>query len=207
VRALNRPEVVARLEVGYRGSFITNAGYNPFSTSDYLPAFSMALTRTVATQGRFSFAPGLAWDHSASSATSRGDSASLVFNRLTVPLEGRLRFGRWGFAFVRAAPGVALLHARVLDPSFPATPLSKSQWLFAADASAGYAFPLWTRALDARRVLRLWVQGDGGYGWVAEERLNLGPDLGSNSQLANGVDLGPVALRGAFFRLAVAASF
>jgi hypothetical protein len=122
---------------------------------------------------------------------------------LTVLLEGRARFGRWGYAFVRAAPGVALENLEVDDPSVPNDALTKSRWLFAADLSGGYAFPLWTRAGTSQLLSNFWAQADGGYGIVADDRLDLTP---SEQGRADGVDLGVLALRGAFFRLSLAAS-
>ena len=55
---------------------------------------------------------------------------------------------------------------------------------------------------------RLWLQADGGYGWVASERLNLGPTLASgDARIVSGIDLGTISLSGPFFRVAAAASF
>jgi hypothetical protein len=197
-------EVVGRFEIGYRGSFVTDAGYNPFSTRDYLPQLSIGVTRTLAGRGPWSFAAGVAWDNASTGATSLGDTTSLTLNRLTVLLEGRARFGRWGYAFVRGAPGIALENLEVDDPSVPNNALTKSRWLFAADLSGGYAFPLWTRAGTSSHLLsQLWVQADGGYGIVADDRLDLTP---SGQGRADGVDLGVLALRGALFRVSLAAS-
>jgi hypothetical protein len=194
---------MTRLELGYRGSFVINPGYNPFSTNDYLPQFSLAATRTVFTQGRFSFAPGFAWDYGGSSATARGDTTSLSMHRLTVPLEGRAHFGDWGYAFVRAAPGLAALKAEVDEPSAPEA-LTKSKWVFATDVSAGYAWLAAPRNSGRALVGRLWLQADVGYGWVADMRLDLTP---GNQPRANGIDLGTLAMNGAFFRIEAAASF
>ena len=56
--------------------------------------------------------------------------------------------------------------------------------------------------------MRLWLQADGGYSWVAQERLDLGPALASgDARIASGVDLGNISLSGPFFRVAAAASF
>lgn len=204
---VDRREVMTRFEMGYRGSFAPDSGFDPFSTNDLLPEFSMLASRTVFAVGRFSFAPGFAWDHGGAGATARGDTTALTINRLAVPLEGRVHFGRWGYAFARVAPGLAALHAEVDEPSAPA-PLSKTQWLFATDLSAGYAWLAWPRFQASEMVARLWLQSDVGYGWVAQERLNLGPDLPSGSaQRVDGVDLGPISMSGAFFRVAAAVSF
>lgn len=195
-----------RLEMGYRGSFVPSAGFDPFSTNDFLPQFSISASRTLLSRGAFSFAPGLAWDYGASSATARGDATSLAMHRLTVPLEGRVHFVPWGYAFLRAAPGVVALAAEV-DDSSSAANLIKNRWLFATDVSAGFAWLVWPQR-GAGHVPRLWLQADGGYGWVASERLDLSPALASgDARAVSGVDLGGVAMSGAFFRAAAAVSF
>jgi hypothetical protein len=196
-----------RVEAGYRQSFVPSAGYNPFSTNDSLPQFSLAASRTIFGDQRLSFAAGLSWDVGSSSAFDRGDHASIGVHRLMVPLEERVHFGVWGYAFARAAAGVASLHTSLDDASAAAT-LSKTQWLFASDLSAGYAFLAWPRTPEVASPVRLWIQADGGYGWVASERLNLGPDLASGDQrIVSGIDLGTISLSGPFFRAAAAASF
>jgi hypothetical protein len=197
-----RHETVGQFELGYRGSFVTSAGLNPFSTDDYLAQLSLVASRTLFVRGPLSFAGGVSWDHGGTSATSRGDATSLLLDRLTVPLEGRLQFRRWGYAFLRVAPGAAALRVEVDDPSAPA-PLKKSQWAFATDLSAGYSFPIWTVAHGAHGVSRLWLQAEGGYGWMPDASV----DLGTGAMQASNVNLAPIAMRGGFFRAAVAASF
>jgi hypothetical protein len=199
-----------RLEMGYRGSFVPSAGYDPFSTNDLLPQFSVAASRTLVRLGRVSLAAGLAWDHGNSRATARGDEASLEVERLTVPIEGRLHFqarGFGGYAFLRAAPGLVSQHAE-LDDSSAAAPLSKTNWLFATDLSAGFAWLVWPETREPAHVARLWLQADGGYGWVANQRLDLGPALASgDARVVSGIDLGTITTSGAFFRVAAAVSF
>jgi hypothetical protein len=206
-RGVDRLKSMWRFELGYRGAFVSEAGFNPFSTQDYLAQVSMGGSRTVFTRGSFSFAPGLSWDYGRSSATARGDAASLEVHRLVVSLEGRVHFGAWGYVFARAAPGVALENAEVDDPTAPMA-LTKSRWLFATDLSAGYAYPLWPRAAPSEFTPRVWLQADGGYGWIATQALTLAPDLPSGDmRLASGINLGSLTIRGAFFRIAAAVSF
>ncbi|HSY24110.1 MAG TPA: hypothetical protein VK841_18415 [Polyangiaceae bacterium] len=200
VRPIER-DLVARVELGYRGSFVTNAGYNPFSSNDYLGQFSLLASRTLYVAHPFAFAAGIAWDYAGGGDFARGSQSSLTLDRLTVPLEARLHFGDWGYAFARVAPGVAFVRTEIDDPSAPA-PLAKERWLFATDVSAGYSFPLMVRSGASARTPRAWLNADGGYGWVANERLDLMPGGG-----ASGVDLGTLALNGAFFRIALAASY
>jgi hypothetical protein len=204
---VDRLEVMWRFELGYRGAFVTDPGYDPFSTQNFFPQVSMVASRTVYVRGHFSYAPGIAWDYGRTSATARGDAASLEVHRLVVPLEGRMHFGQWGYVFLRAAPGVALENAEVDDPT-GAAPMSKSRWLFATDVSGGYAYPIWPRTNRYEVGPRVWLQADGGYGWIVGQRLNLAPDLSSGDlRLASGVDLGSLTMRGAFFRVGAAVSF
>jgi hypothetical protein len=194
-------ETIGRLEIGYRQSFVTNAGYNPFSANDYLPQFSVLASRALYAAHPFALAAGIAWDYASAGSLARGSQSTLTLDRLTVPLEGRLYFRDWGYAFVRVAPGLAFVRTEVDDPSAPA-PLAKERWLFATDASAGYAFPIVPRTGPSSHTPRGWLEASGGYGWVASEHLDLTPGGG-----ASGVDLGTLALNGAFFRIAVAASY
>jgi hypothetical protein len=205
--AVDHRQSMWRVELGYRGSFLPDSGYDPFSTNSFLPQSSLVASRTIFTWGRLSFAAGLAWDHGASSASARGAPASLEMNRLTAPLEGRVHFGPWGYAFVREAPGVAQQRAQIDESSAPA-PLYKNRWLFATDLSAGWALLIAPRRAASSRVFRMWLQGEGGYGWVAGERLALTPDLpSSDPRRTSGVDLGNISTSGAFFRISAAASF
>jgi hypothetical protein len=204
---VDRREGMWRIESGYRGSFVTSSGYDPFSTDGYFPEFSLAASRLLFARGRFSFAAGLAWDFGHSAATARGDTSSFDMQRFTVLLEGRIHFGPWGYAYARAAPGATMEHAEIGDESSPAL-LEKTQWLFATDLSAGYAWLVWPRGEESLLEPRIWLQGEGGYGWVAQERLALAPALPSGSlERATGVDLGNLSMQGAFFRVAAAVTF
>jgi hypothetical protein len=204
---MQRLKSMWRFELGYRGTFVTDRGLNPFSTQDYFSQVSLVASRTLYARGPFSFAPGLAWDYGRSAATARGDGSSLEVHRFAVPLEGRMHFGARGYALLRAAPGIALENAEINDPSAPA-PLTKSRWLFATDLSAGYAYPVWSRVDSPDLVPRIWLEADGGYSWIVAQRLNLSPDLpAGDPRLASGADLGSLAMSGPFFRVAAAISF
>jgi hypothetical protein len=206
VRSRGANDVIGRLEIGYRGVFVTNAGYNPFSTQDYFSGISLGLTHTVYSRQRLSFAMGFAWDYGSSGATSRGDATTLSVHRLTVPLEGRIHVGSWGYAFLRVAPGAAYERME-LDEVSATSALTKSQWLFATDASVGYAVPLIPMPERVRRSVDVWLQSDVGYSWVADQRLALAPST-TDHEMADGVDLGTsLGLRGAFFRIAAAVSY
>ncbi len=196
-----------RLELGYRANFVTNAGYNPFASQDYLGQLSIAATRTLFVSGPFVLASGLAWDYGRSSSTARGDPSSLEMQRLLVPIEGRVHFGRWGYALLRAAPGVAVENAEVDDAAVSA-PFTKNRWLFAGDVSGGYAFPVVVRTGPSRSSPSMWLEADGGYGWAVAERLDLTAQTSASAAaVASGIDLGTLTMRGAFVRFSGAVAF
>jgi hypothetical protein len=100
-----------------------------------------------------------------------------------------------------------MVKAQIDDSSSP-VPLAKTQWLFATDLSAGYAWLVWPRW--ERNVVepRLWLQGEVGYGWIAGEHLTLAANLPSGSpDRVSAIDLGDLAMQGGFFRIAAAVSF
>ena len=191
-----------RVELGYRGAFVTQYGYSMFSTQDYFSQMSLVASKTLFVWGGYSFAPGIAWDYGAASATDRTwDTASLDVHRFSIPLEGRAHVGTWGYAFVRAAPGVAFEEAEVTE-STSSVDLKKTQWLFATDVSAGFAArPLLKRGPGL--LFSPWLQADVGYGWIVSQRLNLTQNSPAPSV---GADFGTLAMQGAFFRISLAAS-
>jgi hypothetical protein len=208
IPGVDRREGNWRVEAGYRGSFISQSGYQAFSNNGYLPEFALTASHTMFRHRPFSLALGLGWDVGGSGASLRQvDHTSLGMNRFTVTLEGRLHFGPWGYAFVRAAPGVAVLDAEVDDAGSPA-PLKNEAWVSAGDIGAGYAWLVGPRSEGSKLEPRFWLQCEGGYGWVAGEELALQPALASNSPIrTTGVDLGSLAMQGGFFRIAVAVTF
>ncbi len=190
-------------EIGYRGSFVSDSGMNAFSTKDYLAQFSLGATRKMLERGRFAFAPGLIWDYGSSTATARGAASSLAVHRLSIPLEARFRVTPWLFAFVRTAPGVSSLSARVEDSSAPA-PLVKSEWVPTMDLSAGASW----RFVRVNDRVGCWLTGEGGYGWSKSMALNMSPDVQSDDpRRTSETDLGRLALRGGFMRFGAALSF
>ena len=59
------------------------------------------------------------------------------------------------------------------------------------------------------RSARLWVIGEGGYGWASSSDLRLAPDADDTSspERVSDVNLGMLAMRGPMFRILVAATF
>jgi hypothetical protein len=192
-------------EIGYRGALVRDAGYDPFSTNDWLGQLTLSGSRVLVTRGRFALAVGAAWDYGHASATARGAASDLTVHRLTVPLTVRYSLARWLYLYATVAPGAAHEDARLADPSAPA-PLVHSAWLASADASAGAAYSF----LETGPV-SWWLRAELGYGLTAPMSLAMSPDLPSSdprtpTQLGT-TGLGSLALSGSFGRVALAVAF
>ena len=109
------------------------------------------------------------------------------------------------YLFARLAPGLLHGSAEIDDASSPAgATLGATFDTFSVDMGAGAALRL-TTAAHAR--LGVWLVADGGYGWAPAQTLVLSPSLGSDSDKAGSLDLGALAPRGGFFRVALALSY
>ncbi|MGH7439409.1 MAG: hypothetical protein ACRENE_27285, partial [Polyangiaceae bacterium] len=195
-----------RAEVAYRGSFISDAGLGPFSISQYFGQASLAASRTLWRQDSWSLAPGVAFDFGGTSASARNQASSLSMDRVSVSIEGRRHLGPWGYAFVRLAPGLALESAEIDEGSGPPGGLQQSAWLFSTDVSAGYAWLVAPRYDRFEQKVRIWLQADVGYGWVAGDELALRAPAASGGGTV-GVDLGSLSMSGPFMRFGAALSF
>jgi hypothetical protein len=192
--------------IGYRGSWVENSGYAPFSSNDYMPAFSLAASRLVFARGAFAFTAGAAWDYGSTGAQARGSDASLTVHRLTAPLAMHYRVLRWLDLIATVAPGAQYQGASIQEPSAVA-PLVASSWVPCGDASLGVAWGFAHTSIGpVPFIFRLTAEG--GYAWAAPMSLAMTPDLPSNSPERVGpTDLGTLAMNGAFGRIGLAVGF
>ena len=190
---------------GVRTLYIKGAGYDPFSSNDALVQFSLSASRAVVRSGPWTLAAGLALDVGGSSSSARGDHTSLSLTRLSGLAEARYQSRPRYYLFGRLLPGYLHGSASLEELSSPVTSnLSASFDTFAFDVSAGGALRLADVGLSRVGV---WLTADGGYAWAPAEHLVLSPDLGADQSKAGGVDLGSLAVRGGFFRIALALSY
>ena len=188
-------------QIGMRSTFVTDPGFDPFATDNVLTSFSLGASRTVFDSDAFSLAPGIFWDYGARSATARGALTSLSSHRLSAALEGRYHFAPWGYGLVRVTPS-AIQQSAELNDSLAAAPFVASGWTFGLDASAGAAFLLGPHGAASTAPLHWWLAAEGGYGYASSASLLMRPDVSSDDPRRNGnLDLGRLALGGAFFRL------
>jgi hypothetical protein len=203
-RPLVRPPVW-EVEAGLRTMFIKDAGYDPFSADDALAQFSLTATRALVRRGDLALAAGVGLDLGGSSATARGASSSLTLTRVSAVAEGRYQPLSRLYLFGRLAPGLLHGSATIDDASSPAASgLTGNFDSFSLEASGGGALCFGD---IGRPHLGAWLVADGGYGWAAAKPLVLAPNLGSDQSKGGTLDLGTLAARGAFFRIAVALSY
>ncbi|MFL5307220.1 MAG: hypothetical protein ACJ8F1_18535 [Polyangia bacterium] len=193
------------LAAGVRTLYIKGAGYDPFSSDDAFVQFSLAGSRALVRRNDLSLAGGIGLDVGGSSAHARGSATDLRMTRVSALIEGRYQPARRVYFFARVAPGLLHGSAEIDDASSPAgAKLAATFDAFAVDVGAGAALRLGT---VARAQLGAWLVADGGYGWAPAQSLVLSPSLGSDSDKAGTLDLGTLAPRGGFFRVALALSY
>jgi hypothetical protein len=193
------------LAAGVRTFYIKGAGYDPFSSNDAFVQFSLAGSRALVRHDDLSLAAGIGLDVGGSSAHARGSATDLRLTRVAALIEGRYQPASRVYFFARVAPGLLHGSAEIKDASSPAgATLGATFDTFALDVGAGAALRLGT---FARPRLGVWLVADGGYGWAPAQSLVLSPSLGSDSDKAGALDLGTLAPRGGFFRVALALSY
>ncbi|HEY4393854.1 MAG TPA: hypothetical protein VGP64_07325 [Polyangia bacterium] len=196
---------VWEVTAGVRTNYLKSAGYDPFSSNDALVQFSAIGTRTVIRRDRLALVAGVGLDVGGSSADARGAPSSLTLTRVSALAEGRFQPAWRFYLFARLAPGLLHGAATISDASSPATSgLTGDFDAFALDAAAGGAFCLGDLG---RAHVGAWLVADGGYGWAPDQRLVLAPPLGADQSKAGTLDLGTLAARGGFFRIALALSY
>jgi hypothetical protein len=188
--------------VGLRETFVTNAGFDPFSTNNALPQVSIDAGRAFFASGPFSLAGLLVFDAGSVKATARGADTSLGVYRITAGAEGRYHFWRRFYVFGRIAPGALYSNATLTDP-VAAVDRHSNSWAFTSDFSLGTAFEFAGEQRGASSRPRGWIGADGGYGWAQTTKLV----FESNGSSASGparpepIRLGDLAVRGGFFRV------
>ncbi|MEZ4221929.1 MAG: hypothetical protein R3B13_13435 [Polyangiaceae bacterium] len=196
-----------QLFAGMRGAFVGNEGYDPFAEKDFMGQGSLAVGRTVYTQGNLSVAGMLFYDGSGHESTARGEATRIALHRFTLGPE--LRFHLLPQLYLYARPSAGPLRAAArLDEGATGTELYAADWLIAVDGFAGVAGELLDLS-GAKGELRIWAAAEGGYGWTSSMDLQFTPDedVGGAPQRTAAVDLGTFAARGPAFRGMVGVSF
>jgi hypothetical protein len=196
-----------QLSAGVRTAFVSNPGYDPFSDKDTLIQFSIGGGRTLYAQGMFAVAAIGFYDYGNRRGSARGEPTELEVHRLSLGPELRAHLLPVLYAFARPS-AAALRTSASLEESTTNSILHARAWTVGFDVTAGAAFRLLSfgRGESAPRV---WLVGEGGYGWSSSSDLRLATDPddeGAPERVAE-VDFGSLALSGPMFRISVAATF
>ncbi len=198
--SLGRHQQHLVLGIGVRTTFIADAGFDPFSEEDALPQVTLDAGAVLWTSDALSIAALVGWDYGSSSSSARGAQTSLDVHRLWLAAEARYHLLRRLYAFGRLAPALLESKATLNDATVNAQ-REASSWVMGADLSLGAAYEVVGHKNGAVRSARGWLGLEGGYGWAASSDLMLEveEDAAAPSRTA-ALDLGELALRGAFVR-------
>jgi len=203
--ALGNHQKNVRLEIGARTQFVNSHGFDPFSTNDVLPQLSLGASFAFWKQDRLSLAAMAGFDYGGSDASLRSDKASLDVRRFTLAPEARYHLLRVLAVTARVGPTLTREAAEVQGALGT---MLKTGWKFGVDATAGAALELWGYENGASGKPRLWLMGEGGYGWTAPMSLSFKPeDESSVPQRLTALDLGELSLAGPLFRITAGVSF
>ena len=204
--ALGNHQRNVRVEIGARTQFVKSSGFDPFSTNDVLPQVSLGASITVWRQDKLSLAGVAGFDYGSSSANLRSDRASLDVRRFVLAPEARYHLLRILALTAKVGPTLTREAAEMSGP-LDSTML-KTGWKFGFDATAGAALELWGYENGASHKPRLWLMGEGGYGWAAPMKLTFKPETaGAVPQRLSALDLGELSLAGPLFRITAGLSF
>lgn len=194
-----------QLTFGMRNSWIGNAGFDPFATTDSLTQVSIGGTRALFVAGDLSFAAGVQLEGGSRHATARGADSSIYVLRPGAVLEGRYHLHRDLYASVKLVPHAVRVSASLEESSAAAT-LEQVDWRFGMDASAGVAWNF-VRTLGGNVVPGWWLWTDFGYGFTQSKDIVLKADTDASPASKQQLGLGPLALNGVLLRAGIALTF
>jgi hypothetical protein len=205
-QALGSHQRHLRLDLGVRTQFVSDAGLDPFSENDVVPQLSLGASYAFWARDKLSVAGAFGFDYASWSAKARSNETSLDLQRFTLGPEARYHVLRVLVVTAKVAPSLTRQSASLSTGL--ATDLAKVTWKGGVDATAGVAVEVFGFHSGLSRSPRLWVTGEGGYGWTAANRLILRPDDADDApQRLEPVDLGDLSLSGPLFKISAALSF
>lgn len=195
-----------RLELGARTQYVSSAGLDPFSENDAIPQLSLGASYAFWAHDKLSLAGVLGFDYSGWSAQARSADASLNLHRFALGPEARYHVLRVLAVTAKLAPTLTR-QAAVLTTGV-GSDLKDVAWKAGFDATAGVAVEVFGFHSGKSRLPRLWLTGEGGYGWTASNDLVLRPDdAGDAPQRFQPVNLEDLSLSGPLFRITAGVSF
>jgi hypothetical protein len=206
VEALGTHQRHLRLDLGARTQYVSSAGLDPFSENDAIPQLSLGASYAFWSRDKLSLAGVFGFDYSDWSSRARSAEASLDLRRFTLGPEARYHVLRILVVSAKLAPTLTR-QAAVLTTGV-GSDLKKVAWKGGFDATAGVAVELFGFHSGTSRLPRLWLTGEGGYGWTASNGLVLQPEEADDApQRFQPVDLEDLSLSGPLFKISAALSF
>ena len=204
--ALGNHQKNIRLEIGVRTQYIKSDGFNPFSERDVLTQLTVGASWAFWAHNKLSLAAYGGLDYGGTSAALRSHDASLDLVRFALAPEARYHVLRVLALTAKVGPTLTRESAEISSPL--GSPLLKTGWKFGFDATAGAALELWGYSNGASKKPRMWVMGEGGYGWTAPLQLTFQPEnSGAVPQRLTSLDLGELVVGGPLFRITAGLSF
>lgn len=205
--ALGNHQKNVRVDLGLRTQYIKGSAYDAFSENNALNHLSLGASWAFWARDRWSLAGAFGFDYGTTSASLRSDEASLDVVRFGVAPEARYHLLRLLALTAKLGPTLTREAVSVTGGGLD-TDLSRTAWRFGFDATAGAAVELAGYASGQSHKPRLWIAGEGGYGWTAPMKLNLKPeDAGAAPQRLAALQLGDLSVSGPLFRITAALSF
>ncbi len=191
------------LMLGARMTWVSSAGFDPFSSGDVLPQLAVRVGGVVWQKERMSLAIAVDWAGGGANDRARGEPSSIAIHRVGAGAEGRWHVLNSLFGYVRVAPG--LLYSRVSLGSGDSR-LVGDDFDFSADGAAGLAYRFGGSPDGRKRSARLHVFAEGGYSLATKSDLALqtGEDGPPRSEP---IDLGSVRAGGPFVTAGLALTY
>lgn len=194
-----------RIDLGLRGAGVGDRNYAPYADNDAMLQGSLAASRTLWSHSRLSLAAGVLWDASSQQQATRGSQVSLVAQRFSATLEGRLHALPWLYVFARGAPGALWAQSTLSDQSSFAA-MSGEKWGATFDASGGVSVLLLPQRASAKA--RWWLTFEAGYGWTQSLALTLKPQASAaDSANVAAIRMPALSLNGPLYRITTGVSF
>lgn len=195
-----------RVDLGGRGQFIKDRGFDPFSEKDALGQLALSASYAFWARERLSLAAVVEYDYGSSSASARSAEASLDLNRFVLAPE--LRYHVLRIAAATAKLGPTLTRESATLSNGLGSDLHKMGYKFGFEATLGAAVEVWGFQSGSSKKPRLWVTGEGGYAWTAPMALRFEPEESSAvPQRLASVAFHDLTLAGPLFRIGFAVSF
>jgi hypothetical protein len=195
-----------RFDIGARTQFVGSDGLDPFSENDVLPQLTLAGSWAPWAREALSLAAVVGFDYGSTSSQARSSQTSLDVRRFVLGPEARYHVLRLLVVAARVAPTLTRLDAEIstgLDPV-----LRRVAWKAGVDATLGAAVEVFGYRSGASRKPRLWLTGEGGYGWSAPASMRFSPAESDDApQRLTPLELEDLSLSGPLFRVTAALSF